>query len=1099
MSRHCITASISIILGIGAIISLENSSNAEVIQDTTLPRNTNVTVTTNRLEESTFIIDDGTSIGNNLFHSFTKFSLLKGQTAYFNTTENIQNIFGRVTGREASNIDGTITSRNRFNLFLINPNGIIFGPNARLNIQGSFVASTANNIKFADGGEFSSRATEATPLLNVTTPIGLQYGVNSGSIEVQGESIYQPSTLQVEGNQTLALLGGNIILENANLNTLKAEGRIELGSVASAGLVGINPTSSGFLFNFDSVPEFGDIQIFSGTNINSLGDLNITGKNIVVTDASLNLLNNLTMNAKESIQLMERSSISASNPSNIPGNHTINTKNLLVQDQSVIGVNGGNLIVNASNEVKLTGDIQDIPSRIYASASDNSTFNGNLTINTRNLLVENGSQIITNSSDNISGIISRTMQTKASLTINASESVSLVGSSLDEIYPSGVFTQANDYEESGNLTINTRVLRIEDGAQIIARNLSEGKSGNLTVNATDKVQVIGTSPSGAIPGDWPNDSDADEPVPQTIGPLQDLVITGVKRRDSLPSGLFTNAIVSGDAGSITINTRELIAQNGGRISADTFAEGQGGDLTINATDKVQLFGTAINGVSSGLFTRAGSLATGNAGSLAIFTSALLVQDGAQVSASTFGGGKGGNLSVQGTEGIKLIGVSRNNVASGLFAQTNRHATGDAGSLKIDTSTLLVRDGAQISASTFGAGKGGNLSVQASEIKLIGTAPDALFSSGLFTVATAGSTGNAGELSINTRTLWVSDGAQVSTSTSGDGQGGNLTVKATERVDLIGSALNGALTSGLFATATTNSTGNAGSLTMNTDVLQIRQRAGIAVQSSGKGSAGNLNIHAHSIRLDDKAFISADTRDNGINSQQSQANINLRSHNLILSGGSNITTNATGKNVIGGNINIDTNTLFAIQNSDISANSADFRGGRIRINAQTIFGTKFRNALTPNSDITATGSSPELNGSVEITTPEVDPSQNLTQLPSDAIDVSNQIYQKCHSGEATAQKENQVIITGRGGIPANPYETLDNDAIIADWVIVNNVNSVAQNETNLTKIENTAANTIIEANAWVVDAQGKLVLTAAAPQVKSYSSGLTTDFCQRNRG
>ncbi|MEJ1938983.1 S-layer family protein, partial [Nostoc sp. NIES-2111] len=130
-------------------------------------------------------------------------------------------------------------------------------PNARLNVQGSFVVTTANSIRFAEGGEFSAKPVNTTPLLNVTTPIGLQYGANVGSIRVQGVPIIQPTTLQVEGNQTLALLGGDIIIEDTSLGTLKPEGRIELGSVASAGLVGISTTDSGFLFKFDGVAELG--------------------------------------------------------------------------------------------------------------------------------------------------------------------------------------------------------------------------------------------------------------------------------------------------------------------------------------------------------------------------------------------------------------------------------------------------------------------------------------------------------------------------------------------------------------------------------------------------------------------------------------------------------------------------------------------------------------------------------------------------------------------------------------------------------------------------------------------------------------------------
>ncbi|QLE55479.1 filamentous hemagglutinin N-terminal domain-containing protein [Nostoc sp. TCL26-01] len=1159
---HGITAAISVIFGIGAIISTVNPTHAQVIQDGTLPNNTNVTAVTDKAGDVTFSIDGGTSVGKNLFHSFTEFSLLKGQTAIFINPRQVENVFSRVTGGKASNIDGLIQSNSRINLFLINPNGIIFGSHASLNIGGSFIATTANSIKFDHDVEFSAKPTDSTSLLRVTTPLGLQYGANAGKIQAQGESVFNPLYFQVATNQTFALIGGNIVLENLNINTIDYGGNIELGSIASAGFVGLIPTDQGFTFNYSNIPEFGDIQILSGANISSLGDVQLTGKNILLQDGIVRGFNNFLVNATENIQLIGKSEITIPDLLGTSGNLIVNSRNLRLQDQSSVGVSGGNLTINASENVELKGNVNPrslFASRIYATASEKRIDTGNLTINTRNLSVQDGSQIVANSSGNVQTFSLFSSGTRANLTINAAESVTLSGSLSDEIYPSGLFTKTYEDGNAGTLTINTGVLRIDKGAQVIVRNLSTGKSGNLNINATKKVQLIGTSSTGLISINAKEISNVDEPIFETSLTPQ-LLMLGIRRNNTLPSGLFTDTITLGDASSITINTREFLAQNGGRISADTFAQGRGGDLTINAVENVQLIGTSANGIASGLFTRANPKITGDAGNLAIFTGALLVQDGAQISTSTLGVGKGGNLSVQATQGIKLIGVSDHSLPSGLFAQTNREATGDAGDLTIDTTSLLVQDGAQVSASTFGVGKGGNLRVQATEgikligvadenlasglftqtnreatgdagdltidtssllvqdgaqvsastfgvgqggnlrvnaaegIELIGTAPDALFPSGLFAVATTGSTGNAGNLFIDTQNLLVRDGAQVSVGTNGGGAGGNLTVKATERVQLIGTADNGAFPSGLFATATSSSTGAAGNLILSTDILQIEQGAGVAVRSRGQGSAGNLEINARQIRLDNQAFLNADTRDNRTNPNLSQANIYVRSPNLTLLNGSSITTNATGKNVIGGNIDIDTNTLIAVQNSDISANSANFQGGKVKINAQTIVGTRFRNALTPESDITATGATPELSGSVEITSPEVNPSQGLIQLPANVIDASTQIYQKCRSAGAIAQNQNQFIITGRGGIPTNPYETLDTDSVIANWVTINDANTVTQNAPNLPKMTNNSAHTIVEAQAWVVDHQGNVILTAQAPQVTPHSPALTNAVC-----
>jgi filamentous hemagglutinin family protein len=131
-------------------------------------------------------INGGATRGTNLFHSFQEFNVSEGRSAYFTNPAGIENILTRVTGTNPSNILGTLgVSGGNANLFLINPNGIIFGPNARLDVGGSFVASTASSIKFADGTEFSAVNPSAPPLLTISVPIGLQFNGTEGDIVVQ--------------------------------------------------------------------------------------------------------------------------------------------------------------------------------------------------------------------------------------------------------------------------------------------------------------------------------------------------------------------------------------------------------------------------------------------------------------------------------------------------------------------------------------------------------------------------------------------------------------------------------------------------------------------------------------------------------------------------------------------------------------------------------------------------------------------------------------------------------------------------------------------------------------------------------------------------
>ena len=412
---------------------------------------------------------------------------------------------------------------------------------------------------------------------------------------------------------------------------------------------------------------------------------------------------------------------------------------------------------------------------------------------------------------------------------------------------------------------------------------------------------------------------------------------------------------------------------------------------------------------------------------------VTLTNGSYIEATTLGSEPGGTLSVTAVDAIELIGTTADGqIPSVLY--TGTRAEGDAGDLTIATGRLLVRDGAVVSTFTAGTGTGGTLSVTAADaIELIGRsvygAPSGLFAS------TAGE-GDSGNLTVETGRLIVQDGAGVVASTFGEGSAGILAISARESVEVSGTS-------------------------------------SVSVSSRGSGDAGNLEVAARSIRLDNESALSANTT-------AGQGNIILRSEYLVLRRGSNITTNATGT-ATGGNITIDTDVLAALENSDITADADEASGGRIRTSATGIFGTQFRTQPTPESDITASSNlGPEFSGTVEINNPDVDPSQGLVELPAEVVDVSNQIAQGCSAGVRSG--ETKFVITGRGGLPPNPKDPLTGDNVLTEW------NTLGSDTENRSSAEEGATNpaqestptTIVEASGWMTNDKGEVILTATAP-------------------
>jgi len=685
-------------------------------------------------------------------------------------------------------------------------------------------------------------------------------------------------------------------------------------------------------------------------------------------------------------------------------------------------------------------------------------------------------------------------QPGANLTINASELIEVVGASPTGFPISSIKANTVGTGSGGDLTINTGQLRVQGRGLVSASTFGGGTGGDLTIRASEAVELSGSGFENL----------QQNIILRALATPEQLAALGVPPFQVSDIEFFGGGLLaatqasSSPAGRLTIDTNRLVMRNGAIASTPTGGAGRGGDVLVNAAESVEISGSAF---VTGAFQRT----TGDAGNLTLNTQRLSLKNGGLLQTITFGQGDGGSLQVNASESVQMDSTPIGALApTGIFANSV-FGTGTGGDITVNTRRMIMREGAQVGNQTGAltglgliplGGPAGDVVLNATDsIEIDGLSPDGRFISGPGTTSFSGAP--AGDTKVSTRNMIIRNGANISTTTLSAGDGGTLTVNVSDTLELIGTGI---------------STGGGVTVEIPSSLVSSSGRADFpALQATG--DAGVLKVNAGQLIIRDGAAVAVNSLGSG-----NAGTLEIVADLIELNNQGTI--NAATDSGQGGNLSLKTQNLLMIQESQITTDAGNTDGGNITIMTDTLVALE-------NSDITANAQQgrggrviiiaqgifgtefrKKLTPESDITaTSELGPEfSGIVDIVIQGIDPSQGLvdFPENFTDTSTliaigcaADEGNYFALTGRGGLPANPTQPLVSETV---WSDVRNL-SVASSPASTAKTENNFQFSrpnpqpqIIEAQGWIVNEKGQVELVANLPESFPQSPRYTPQTC-----
>lgn len=825
-------------------VSIAAESLAQITPDTTLPTNSTVVPGC-----TTCVIEGGTIQGGNLFHSFREFSVPTGGQAWFNQAPSIQTILTRVTGNQLSSIDGLLKTNGTASLFFLNPNGIVFGPNAQIQVGGSFFASTASRFQFPDGTEFSATNPQAPPLLTVNLAPGLQPGtslpeatiINRGVLTAGQDLTLEATQLDLQGH----LQAGRDLRLQAE-QTVQVRDTTQTPFVAQAGGALTVQGKAGIDILALSHPTQTPFQ--SGGNLQLVSDGVISGDARFASQQQFQV-RSLSGQAANFTSLYDPI-ISSAGAVDIAGSYT-----------------GAALLIESLQGVQINGSVEITSPDVAIAPIDADT---TLLATTNAFIVRAGRDALAYAPTPLPTLLNTTTAQPGPIGFQGIAIAGDVGTNggpiildaaIGNIQTAALTTIA---ATGGDVTVSTRNGNITTGA-IIALGLAgrggdvrlEAQSGDVTVNGTINALSVGAGRGGAVTvatGDGDiavqggvnsfsirGGANSDITFSATNGSITTpgTIVSSSQQRNggaitytatgNITVGRVTANSEQGNAGAIALTSQQGAITATNEITAENGATGNGGPIQLLAKGDIQLtrvstqasnFGSASNGGNltirsdAGNVTATGELTTrtqsrGQAGAIQI------AAPGGSVNVATVRAD-----SVNGRSNSILIEAGKDIRADNVEADTNSAQNGSSVTLRSVTGNIRAD---RISTQSDRGQRGGDIDLSTQQ--------------GNITVGpldTTGSNGSAGNLRLATQTgnITIEDTLR---GVGFRGNGGNLTVE-TQQGDI-------RVKEDLILLSTGGRAGNGGNVRLRTDQGQIVLDKSVNTISLSGGNGGRIEIQA----------------------------------------------------------------------------------------------------------------------------------------------------------------------------------------------------------------------------------------------------------------